>query len=209
MCYCQKCKLVHSLCKRVYCCSVSKLCPDLCDPMDCSIPGFPVLHCIPEFAQTHVHWVSDASQPSHPLLPPSTLQFNSVQLLSRVQLFATPWAAECQASLSNTNSRSPRKLMSIESDASQPSHPVSSPSPPAVNLTQHQGLFQMSQLFASGGQSIGVSASTSDLPMNTYWLISFRTDRLDLLAVQGSLKSLLQHHDSIASILRRSAFFIV
>ena len=122
--------------------SVTKLCPHLCDPVDCSIPGFPVLHCIPEFAQTRVHWVSNATQPSHPLLPPSTLQFNSVQSLSRVQLFATPWAAECQASLSNTNSRSPPKLMSIESDASQPSPPVSSPSPPALNLTQHQGLFQ-------------------------------------------------------------------
>ena len=63
----------------------------------------------------------------------------------------------------------------------------------------------MSQLFASGGQSIGVSASTSVLP----GLISFRMDWLDLLAVQGTLKSLLQHHSSKASILRRSAFFTV
>ena len=64
------------------------------------------------------------------------------------------------------------------------------------------GSFQMSQLFTSGGQSIGVSASTSVLPMNTQgWL--------DLLAVQGTLKSLLQHHSSKASILRHSAFFIV
>ena len=65
----------------------------------------------------------------------------------------------------------------------------------------------MSQLFASGGQSIVVSASVSDLPMNI--LISFRTDWLDLLAVQGTLKSLLQHHSSKASILRCSALFIV
>ena len=67
----------------------------------------------------------------------------------------------------------------------------------------------MSQLFASGGQSIGVSASTSVLPMNTQDLIAFRMDWLDLFAVQGTLKSLLQHHSSKASILRCSAFFTV
>ena len=66
----------------------------------------------------------------------------------------------------------------------------------------------MSQLFASGGQSIGVSASTSVLPMNP-GLISFRMDWLDLLAVQETLKSLLQHHSSKASVLQHSAFFIV
>ena len=52
------------------CCSVAKLCPALCDPMDCSTPGLPVLHYLPEFAQTHVHWVGDTIQPSHPLSPP-------------------------------------------------------------------------------------------------------------------------------------------
>ena len=68
----------------------------------------------------------------------------------------------------------------------------------------------MSQFFASGGQSIGVSASASVRPLNEYsGLISFRIDWLDLLAVQGTLKSLLQHHSSKASILQRSAFFIV
>ena len=66
----------------------------------------------------------------------------------------------------------------------------------------------MSQLFTSGGQSIGVSASTSVPPMNIQYY-SFRMDWLDLLAVQGTLTSLLQHHSSKASILRRSAFFIV
>ena len=72
------------------------------------------------------------------------------------------------------------------------------------------GSFQMSQIFPSGGQSIGVSASTSVLPMNTQdWLISFRMDWLDLLAVQGTHKSLLQHHSSKASILWHSAFFTV
>ena len=67
----------------------------------------------------------------------------------------------------------------------------------------------MSQLFTSGGQSIGVSASTSVLPMKNPGLISFRMDWLDFLALQGTLKSLLQHHSSKASILRRSAFFTV
>ena len=70
------------------------------------------------------------------------------------------------------------------------------------------GYFQMSQLFASGGQSIGVSASTSVLPMNT-GLISFRMDWLDPLTVQGAVKSFLQHHSSKASILQHSAFFIL
>ena len=74
------------------------------------------------------------------------------------------------------------------------------------------GSFQMSQFFTSGGQSIGVSASTSVPPMNTLYSLgvsSFRMDWLDLLAVQGTLKSRLQHHSSKASILLHSAFFIV
>ena len=72
------------------------------------------------------------------------------------------------------------------------------------------GSLLMSQFFASGGQSIGLSALASILPMNIQdWLISFRMDWLDLLAVQGTLKSLLQHHISEASILQCSAFFMV
>ena len=67
----------------------------------------------------------------------------------------------------------------------------------------------MSQFFALGGQSIGVSASTSVLTMNIQGLVSFRIDWLDLLAVQGTLKSLLLHHSSKASIFQHSAFFIV
>ena len=67
----------------------------------------------------------------------------------------------------------------------------------------------MSQLFASGGQSIGASASSSVLPMSIQELISFRVDWFDLLAVQGALKSLLQHHDSKASILWHSNFLMV
>ena len=90
--------------------SIAQSCPILCDPMNCSTPGLPVHHHLPELTQTHVHWVSDAIQPPHPLLFPS---------------------------------------------------------PPALNFSQHQaGYFQMSQFFASGGQSIGVSSSTSVLPMN-------------------------------------------
>ena len=61
------------------CCSVPKSCPTLCDRMDCSKPGFPVLHCPPEFAQTHVHWVSDAIQPSHPQSTPHSPAFNLSQ----------------------------------------------------------------------------------------------------------------------------------
>ena len=60
-------------------CSVAKLCPILCNPMNCSTPGFPVFHCHPEFAQIHVHSVGDAIQPSHPLLPPSLFAFNLSQ----------------------------------------------------------------------------------------------------------------------------------
>ena len=61
------------------CCSVSRLGPTLCDPMDCSTPGFSVLHHLPEFAQIHIHWVSDAIQPSHPLSSPSSPTFNLSQ----------------------------------------------------------------------------------------------------------------------------------
>ena len=62
-----------------YCCSVAKSCPTRCDPVDCSTPGFPILHYLLEFAQTHVHWVGDAIQPSHPLSPPSPLVLNLPQ----------------------------------------------------------------------------------------------------------------------------------
>ena len=73
----------------------------------------------------------------------SSVQFSSVHPLSHVWLFVTPWAAACQASLSITNSRSPPKLMSIESVMpSQPSHPLLSPSLPALNPSQDQGLFK-------------------------------------------------------------------
>ena len=93
-------------------------------------------------------------------------------------------------------------------DAIQPSHPLSSPSPPTLNLSQHQGLFQW--VGSSHQVAKDLSFSFSISPSNEYsGLISFRIDRLDLLAVQGTLKSILQHHSSRASILQHSALFIV
>ena len=93
--------------------------------------------------------------------------FSSVQSLSRVQLFTTPWTATCQASLSITNSWSLLKLVSIE--LVMPSNHLSSVTPFSSCLQSfpESGSFQMSQLFPSGSQRIGVSASASALPMNT------------------------------------------
>ena len=94
------------------------------------------------------------------------------------------------------------------SDAIQSCHPLSSPYPPAFNLSQHQGLFQ----WVSSSHQVAKdwSFSFSISPCNEYsGMISFRVDRLALLAVQGTLKSLLQHHSSKASILWCSAFFVV
>ena len=131
--------------------SVTQLCPTLWDPMDGSTPGFPVLHQLLELAQTHVHQVGDAIQPSHPL---------------------------------------------------------SSLSPSTFNFFQHQGLFKS---ISSSHQVLKYwSFNFSISPSNEYsGLISFRIDCFDLLAVQGTLKSLLQHHRPKASILHCSAFFMV
>ena len=94
------------------------------------------------------------------------------------------------------------------SDTIQPSHPLSSPSPPAPNPSQHQGFFNGSTLRMRWPKYWSFSFSIS--PSNEHpGLISFRMDRLDLLAVQGTLKSLFQHHSSKASILWHSAFFTV
>ena len=93
-------------------------------------------------------------------------------------------------------------------DAIQPSHPLSSPSPPAVNLPQHQGLSSESVLHIRWPKDWNFSFNIS--PSNEYsGLMSFRIDWLDLLAVQGTLKSLLQHYSSKTSILWPSAFFMV
>ena len=137
------------------------------------------------------------------------VQFSSVQLLCQVRLFATPWTAACQASLSITNSRSLLKLMSIES----------------VMWSNHLILCHPLLLSPSIFPSVRVFSNESVLCIRwpNYWsfsfsispsneysgLISFRMDWLDLFAVQGALKSLLQHHSSKPSILQCSAFFIV
>ena len=118
-------------------------------------------------------------------------QFSSVQSLCRVQLFVTPWTAKCQASLSITNSRSPLKPMFIKSV--MPST-ISSSVIPFSSCPQSfpaSGFFPMSQLFASGGKSVAVSAFNMSPSSEHPGLISFRMDWLDLLAVQGTLKSLL------------------
>ena len=140
--------------------SVTQLCPTLCDPMSCSTPGLPVQHQLPEPTQTHVHWVGDAIQPSHPLSSPFLL------ILCR-PLFLLPSIFPSIRVFSNELARCIRwpKYWSFN-----------------FNIR----------------------------PSNEHpWLISFRMDWLDLLAVQGTLKSLLQHHSSKASILLCSAFFIV
>ena len=138
-----------------------------------------------------------------------SFQFSSVQSLSHVWFFATPWIAALQASLSITNSRSSPKLMSIESVM------------PSSHLILCRPLFLLPPIHPS--IRVFSNESTCRMRWSKYWsfsfsiipskeipgLISIRMDWLDLLAVQGTLRSLLQHHSSKASILRRSAFFMV
>ena len=120
-------------------------------------------------------------------------------------LFATPWIATRQAPVLH---HLPELVQTQVSDAIQPSHPLSSPSPPAFNLPQHQGLFQW---VGSLHQVAKVSKfQLQHQSFNEYsGLISFGMDWMDLLAVQGTLKSLLQHHSSKASMFWCSAFFTV
>ena len=130
-----------------------------------------------------------------------------MQLLSHARLFVTPWIAAHQGFLSITNSQSPPKPMSIES-VIQLSNPLSSPSPPILNLSQHQGLFKWVSSLNQGAKVLEFRfniSPTSEHP----GLMSFRMDWLDLFADQGTLKSLLQHHSSKVSILQCSAFFTV
>ena len=135
--------------------------------------------------------------------------FSSVQLLSHVRLFATPWTEASQASLSITTSQSLLKLMSVESMM------------PSNHLILCHPLILPPSIFPS------IRAFSNELVLHIRWpkywsfsfnkspsnehsgLISFRMDWLDLLAVQGTLKSVLQHQSSKASILQHSAFFIV
>ena len=137
------------------------------------------------------------------------LQFSSVQLLSRVRLFATPWIATCQASLSITNSQSSPRLTSVES-VMPSSHLILCrpllllpPIPPSIRVFSNESALRMRwPKYWSFSFSISLSNEHPGL-------ISFRMDWLDLLVVLGTLKSLLQHHSSKASILRHSAFIMV
>ena len=138
-----------------------------------------------------------------------SVQFSSVQSLSRVQLFVTPWITARQASLSITNSQSSLKLTSIE--LVMPSSRLIlcrpffllPPIPPSIRVFSNESTLRMRwPKYCSFSFSI---IPSKEIP----GLISFRMDWLDLLAVQGTLKSLLQHHSSKASILRCSAFFTV
>ena len=119
--------------------------------MDGNTPGCPVLHCCPEFSQTHVHWVGDATQQSCPL---------------------------------------------------------SSPSSPAFNLSHYQGVFQWVRSSHQVAKLLELQLQHQPFQW-IFRLLSFRMDWVDLIAVQRTLKSLLQHHSLKASILWRSAFFIV
>ena len=131
--------------------SVVQSCPTLCDPMNCSTPGFPVHHHLPEFTQIHVHQVGDAIQPSHTL--------------------------------------------------SSPSPPL--PIPPSIRVLSNESTLRMRC-------PKYWSFSFSIIPSKEHpGPIAFRMDQLDILAAQGTLWSLLQHHSSKASILRHSAFFTI
>ena len=130
--------------------SVTQLCPTRCDSMDCSTPGFPVHHQLPDLAQTHVHRVSDAIQPSHPLSSPS-LDFSlSQHQINQIRSVAQSCPTLCDPMNRNTpdlpvHHQLPEFTQTHVhrvNDAIQPSHPLSSPSPPAPNPSQHQGLFK-------------------------------------------------------------------
>ena len=167
--------------------------------------------CLVVKVKTNVVKNNTAQEPGMlgPWIKVNSVQFSSVQSLSRVRLFETPWIAACQASLSITNSRSTLKLTSIES----------------VMPSSHFILGRPLLLLPQIPSSIRVFSNESTIHKRwpKYWsfsfsispskehpgLISFRMDWLVLLAVQGTLKSLLQHHTSKASILRLSAFFTV
>ena len=142
------CLLVNSV---VSVTSTTQLCLTLFDSIDCSTLGLPVHHQLPELAQTHIHRVGDAIQPSHHLL---------------------------------------------------------SPSPPAFNLSKHQGLFHW---VSSSHQEAKYWCFSFSISLSNAYsgLISFRIDWFDLLAVQGIINSLPQHHSSKASILWHSAVFMV
>ena len=143
--------LKHAIWYSIQFSSVAKSCLTLCDPKNHSTPGFPVHHRLLESTKTHIHWVNDAIQPSHPL---------------------------------------------------------SFPSPPALNLSQHQGLFKWVSSSHEVAKVLEFQLQHQSF-QRTPRTDLFRMDWLDLLAVQGTLKSLLQHHSSKASIFLHLAFSIV
>ena len=133
----------------------------------------------------------------------------SVQFLRHARLFVTPWTAALQASLSITNTQSLSKLMPIESVISSYHLILCCPLLLLPSIFSSIRVFSNESALPIRWPKYG-SFSFSISPSNEYpGLLSFRMDWLDLLAVQGPLKSLLQHHSSKSSILRRSAFFIV
>ena len=203
-----------------------KSCPTLCDPLDCSPSGSSV-HGI---SQARIlEWVAfsfcrGSSQPrdqtgvsciagrfftTKPPRKPHISKVSSVQSLSHVRLFVTPWITARQASLSIPNSQSLLKFMSIEL-VMPSSHLILCrpvlllpPIPPSIRVFSNE-----STLCMRWPKYCSFSFNIS--PSNEHpGLISFRMDWLDLLAVQGMLKSLLQHHSSKASVLQCSAFFTV
>ena len=148
------------------------------------------------------------------LVSSNPIQFNSIQSLSHVRLFATPWTAAYHASLSITNSRSMLKFISIESV--MPSNHLILCHPllllpsifPSIRAFSNEvsSLHQVAKILTPDSRSSSFSTS----PSNEYsGLISFRMDWFALLKVQGTLKSLFQHHNSKASILQHSPFFMV
>ena len=194
-------------------CLVPQACPTLCDPMDCSTPGFPVLHHLPELAQTDVHWVGDAIQPPHPLSPSSPAAFN----LSQHQgLFHWVHCSHQVAKVLEIQLQH-QSFQWIMSNSLQP-HGLYSPwNSPGQNtgvgsLSLLQLIFPTQELNQDLLHCRWVlnQLSYQGEPSNEYsGLISFSIDWFDLLVVQGTLKSLLQHHSSKVSILWHSAFLMV
>ena len=174
--------------------SVAQSCPTLCDPMNRSTPGLPVHHQLPESTQTHVHWVGDAIQPSHPLSSPSPPALNLFQYQG---LFIFIFFLLCNLSLYLFIFFNFFFFFLI---CSEFCHTLKwkglgltclpHPDPPS-HLPPHP--LRPGQFFTSCGQNTGVSASTSVLPMNTqYWFLLGRTGWISLQS--RTLKSLLQHH---------------
>ena len=133
--------------------SVTKSCPILCNPMDCSTPGFPVYHQLPELIQTHVHRVGDAIQPAHPLSPPSPPFFNlsSIRVFSNQSVLCSRWAKYWSFSFSISPSNEYSRLISFRIDwldllAVQGTLKESSPTPQFKSINSLHSAFFIVQL---------------------------------------------------------------